>query len=264
VIPDEFLELLIGDPAAMQSLVFQNRKNNVATTIGGSHMATEQSPIFTQDEDLTRGYNGVAASRESAMHDKVTGKTQMRRNKVLALLAANPFGLTVDEMLAQDPTLGRHRSQLSGTVSRMHEIELLACLTRKRNGAHLYVLPVHVGTQTTRAFKPNANRKAPDGLVQISDDARKMLERDGLALKTGASIHGAPDEIAQQAALYGTAIYGTPDEVPVAPPRPRMKHDDKVLLGRVKQGMASNSGNVLRMQRDTVARLVALIERLDG
>jgi hypothetical protein len=168
---------------------------------------------------------------------------------VLALLAANPFGLTVDEMLAQDPTLGRHRSQLSGTVSRMHEIELLACLTRKRNGAHLYVLPVHVGTQTTRAFKPNASRKAPEteGAAQIGTNAHALLEH-----LTTTTVDASDLTVIDR------------DEVPVAPPRPRMKHDDKVLLGRVKQGMVSNSGNVLPMKRDTVARLVALIERLDG
>lgn len=139
---------------------------------------------YGSDGERTQGWSGSDASHDRALTEAAGGVASVRQRRALHLLAAaGEDGLTWKEVAN---VTGWHHGQVTGTLSVLHKTNHIARLRARRGKCSIYVLPVHVGTRLTAAFKPNTKvgipvLPVPTAMEKVSIEQMRQRRDQGYA-----------------------------------------------------------------------------------
>lgn len=113
-------------------------------------MTVQPELPYGGDSHPNSGWSGSDTSRERAEEADASGATGARQLATLAVLErARARGATWVEV---NDELNLGHGPISGVLSNLHNVGLIARLVGKRNRCKVYVLPEHVGGRLTEPY----------------------------------------------------------------------------------------------------------------
>ena len=102
---------------------------------------------YADRDGFTAGHAGDGASRDRAQGEVADGTVSRRQLATLDwLIHRKRVGSTWKELATE---YGWHHGQASGVLSVLHKESRIACLTDRRDGCSIYVMPHYVDDRTT-------------------------------------------------------------------------------------------------------------------